>query len=291
MTAQEQHESKPESTIRVEAQAETGRYLAHVGSLTLPMVAHEGEKPRVRDLDLASFLAFKDPSDIRELITRMIRAKKLKDVRQIRTARENGRGRPGREYWLTREQALLVATQSGTPRAWELVEAMAAVFDAVLDFCRAKGLTGAEFLDALRAETERQRAQVRELVVENGKLYDLVPRLTARIEALEVSALGGVIGADVAKEKLLAPIEAALAPVVETWRERRSLRMKIRNKLRNRLGFNGPNSDWAFLPRALLALAERELPVVAREVIREFLAKPRRTNGPLFEKSEPAKAN
>lgn len=294
MTAQENHASPGSAIVHVEPTAESGRYLAHVGSLTLPMAAPEGEKPRVRDLDLGKLLGFDRPRAIRSLIKRMIRAGKLKDIHQCHTVeRREGQVAPQAvtEFWLTREQALLVATQSDTPRAWELTETMVQVFDAVLEFCSTRVVTGAEFIEALRAETERQRAQVRELVAENGKLYDLVPRLTARIEALEVSAIGGVIGADVAKDKLLAPIEAALAPVVETWRERRSLRMKIRNKLRNRLGFNGPNSDWAFLPRALLALAERELPVVAREVIREFLSKPRRTNGPLFEKSEPAKAN
>lgn len=260
--------------------------LAHLLGATEPEAL-----PQVLDLDLGRLLGFDRPRDIRKIIKRMIRDGKLSDIRVCatvaRTTMPGGGVRevPVREFWLTREQALLVATQSDTPRAWELTETMVTIFDAVLEFCASKSVSGAEFLEALRAETERQRAYIAALASENARLYALVPRLTARIEALELASLGGVIGAEVAKAKLLAPIEAALAPVVETWKERRSLRMKIRNKLRNRLGFNGPNSDWAFLPRALLALAERELPVVAREVIREFLATPRKDHGPLFNKS------
>lgn len=106
--------------LRVEqAEGEPGRLVVYFGDQSLPMSTVEGQKPRVRDLDLGKLLGFDRPRAIRDLIKRMIRARKLKDIHQCRTVeRREGQVAPQvvTEFWLTREQALLVATQSDTPR-------------------------------------------------------------------------------------------------------------------------------------------------------------------------------
>ena len=96
----------------------------------------EDGKPRVRDVDYARWLGYARPADIRELIKRMIRDGKLNDVHQVRVARKwEGQvaARPVDEFWLTRTEALLLATQSETPRAWSMTETIVDVFEAVLD--------------------------------------------------------------------------------------------------------------------------------------------------------------
>lgn len=106
-------------------------FVAHVESYDLHLNA-PGGTPRTRDLDLGAWLGFGRPRDIRGLIQRMIRDGKLKEVEVCDIVPQTSGGRPGKEFWLTREQALLVATQSDTPRAWALVEVMVKVFDGVL---------------------------------------------------------------------------------------------------------------------------------------------------------------
>jgi len=66
---------------------------------------------------------------------------KLRGVEWRATVARYSAGRSGKgirevtvtEAWLTREQSLLVATQAEGDRAWALTEAMAQVFEAVLD--------------------------------------------------------------------------------------------------------------------------------------------------------------
>ena len=79
-----------------------------------------GTAPRIRDLDLAGALGFTDRHKIRALIGR--RLTELAQVGWISaTVAENtdpkGRGRPGLEYWLTEEQALLVCMWSHAANA------------------------------------------------------------------------------------------------------------------------------------------------------------------------------
>lgn len=78
---------------------------------------------RVRDTDLADFLGYERPADIRELIGRHVDGEKLCGDGVIRTVRKNaGRGRPALEYWLTREQALFVVFKCDLPKANELTK-------------------------------------------------------------------------------------------------------------------------------------------------------------------------
>lgn len=87
----------------------------------------EGGEARIRDLDLARVLGFKDPGDIREIIRRHIKAGNFNPFTVHRTARETG-GRPGTEYWLTEEEALFVTTHSETPKAVAMTKEVIRVF-------------------------------------------------------------------------------------------------------------------------------------------------------------------
>ncbi len=80
-------------------------------------VAHtvvEGE-PRARDLDIAERLGFRRPRKIRELIERNIA--ELKAFGPLALQRGKSRGQEFNEYWLSEEQALLVAALSDADRA------------------------------------------------------------------------------------------------------------------------------------------------------------------------------
>jgi len=56
------------------------------------------------------------------------------------------------EYWLTRREALLIATQSDTPKAWEMTETIVDVFEAVILRGAALPMT-AETVKSIVAET------------------------------------------------------------------------------------------------------------------------------------------
>lgn len=88
------------------------------------------EEPRIRDLDLGERLGCARADEARELVKRMITAGKLSDSEVFRRSLKTGPrgGRPGSEYWLTEEQALLVATQSGTEAAWALTREIVRVY-------------------------------------------------------------------------------------------------------------------------------------------------------------------
>jgi len=103
------------------------------------LLGHTGDKePRIRDLDLGERLGYERPRKIRELIERMIQEGKLPGIHVRpavgRTSMPNGGERevPVKEYWLTEEEALLVATQSEAPLAWALTREIVRVFRAAL---------------------------------------------------------------------------------------------------------------------------------------------------------------
>ena len=88
--------------------------------------------PRVRDLDLAERLGYERHRDIRQLIERL--EPELGEVCGTvpQTAKNKG-GRPGREYWLTEEQAYLVAAKSETPEAIAITKLLIRAFIAARD--------------------------------------------------------------------------------------------------------------------------------------------------------------
>ena len=112
------------------------------GALALVVtVDYPDREPRTRDVDLGVWLEYKDPLHCRELIKKLIKAKKINDSDILRVARGDGpraKGQtlrnPGVEFHLTREQALKVAVLSGQPKGL-------AALDALIDcFLRAQKL-------------------------------------------------------------------------------------------------------------------------------------------------------
>ncbi|RJF84826.1 hypothetical protein D3877_10125 [Azospirillum cavernae] len=88
-------------------------------------------EPRILDLRLAEALGFKRSADIRPLIERHREAlERLGGI--FRTVRKNpGRGRPAAEFWLTKKQAIYIATKAETERATEITIQIVEVFDTV----------------------------------------------------------------------------------------------------------------------------------------------------------------
>lgn len=90
-----------------------------------------GDEPRVRDLDVAAHAGLKDPHDVRRIIDK--NWDELESYGEIRVSGrrpENGRGRPGREYWLTEEQATALVAMLKTPMARALRVVLVKLFVA-----------------------------------------------------------------------------------------------------------------------------------------------------------------
>lgn len=215
------------------------------------------DRPRVKDLDLAGWLGFENKYDLRKLIRRMVAAGKLRGVEVVATVANTSGGRPGREYWLTREQSLLVATQSDTPRAWALTEAMVKVFDAVLDR-RPAAPAPADPTMALAV------AQALGLV---PKLIEQVQTLSAEVGSLRAEMSTGVIGETVALGEILRPLGQIASLSATPSKGPRSVRRRYENRLRSLLGHAGPGSRWSMLPRRLLDVAQRQLALWLDEAI------------------------
>lgn len=89
------------------------------------------EEPRLQDLKIAEALGFERPRDIRKLIERnMVEILRFGVCATVAQTPSLLGGRPGKEYWLNEEQALLIATLSDAPRAAEVRHMLIKVFVA-----------------------------------------------------------------------------------------------------------------------------------------------------------------
>lgn len=197
-------EGNPFTLERVGADA----FVAHVESYDLHL-STPGGTPRTRDLDLAAWLGFERPRNIRKLIRRMESEGKLSDIDWRSTVGRQSTGNgASREFsvteaWLTREQALLIATQSDTPRAWAVVQVMARVFDAVLEMLRtpARGPDLGDLRAMLAEAVDRATEPLRR------ELADLRERSAP-------SLLGESIGRATARESIAKPVRALAGRLV-----------------------------------------------------------------------------
>jgi len=87
-------------------------------------------EPWVHDLRLAEALGFGRPRDIRPLIERHREALERLGGICDTVSQNRGRGRPAREYWLTKKQAIYITLKAGTERATEITIQVVEVFDA-----------------------------------------------------------------------------------------------------------------------------------------------------------------
>jgi predicted ArsR family transcriptional regulator len=91
-------------------------------------------EPRILDTKLAEALGFARPRKIRDVISRHLDAlKRLGNIVCPAVGQTPKGGRPGKEYWLTKKQALFLCTKSETPNATEVTIQMVEVFDQVMN--------------------------------------------------------------------------------------------------------------------------------------------------------------
>jgi hypothetical protein len=88
------------------------------------------DEPRIRDLDLATGLGYKDVHEIRGLIQTLLSdLAKLGQVSVVATETSGpSGGRPSKTYWLNEPQAYLVCANTRTPRAAEFRLLLVKVF-------------------------------------------------------------------------------------------------------------------------------------------------------------------
>lgn len=160
------------STVVVEPQG-PGSWLARLPEgLALPFsTASADGAPRVRDVDFGRWVGFKDPRMVRKLVHSMVRTKKLsRSEIMYALERSDDTGRTAKVGYFTQLQALLIATQSGTPRAWELTRFMVQVFLAVMNAADPRVPAGK--LEAAEAKVARLEGRIAEqdLAVASGTI-------------------------------------------------------------------------------------------------------------------------
>lgn len=187
----------------------------------------------------------------------MVSAGKLRGVEVCATVAQTQGGRPGREYWLTREQSLLVATQAEGDRAWALTEAMAQVFEAVLD---RRPPAHAPTDPTMALAVARALSLVPQLV-------EQVQSLSAEVSTLRAEVATGAVGEAVAQTEILRPLGQIASLSATAAKGPRSVRRRYENRLRALLGHAGPGSRWSMLPRRLLDVAQRQVSMWLDEAI------------------------
>lgn len=215
--------------------------LAHrrvaVGLWTFTVPGADGTEPLIRDLDAASRLGFARPRKIRELIERIWPENKRPHVRPAvgRTSMPNGGTRETevREYWLTEAELLKLCARAETKVAEAVLDEMIAVYIAVR-----------------RGILPRQAPAV------PPQLAAEFASLRAAVADLQRELASGVIGPDVAHEKIVTPLRRIAALRGATQRDRKAERARYDRRLRNLLGHARRGATWARLDRKLLGVAE-----------------------------------
>lgn len=133
-------------TAQVEGQGRAAREVVRVNGY-IPLVRLTGkgdDQLRVRDIDLATWLGFERPRDIRQIIfrhfrRRIIRPLVLRGTIQRSSADGKNRGTARvAEYWLNEKDALFVVTQSETSKATAITKQMIDMFVAAQQFLLAR---------------------------------------------------------------------------------------------------------------------------------------------------------
>lgn len=106
--------------------------LARIGNALPDIILSDIDgEPRARDLDVAERLGFDRPRDIRKLIERnLVEIESFGVCATVARTPDDRGGRPATEYWLTEEQALLVASRSEAENAPQVRRMLIKVFVA-----------------------------------------------------------------------------------------------------------------------------------------------------------------
>lgn len=123
----------------------------------IPLADLDGE-PRARDVDIAERLGFERPDRIKALVERHTEALERFGEVVTTVVKTSARGgRPGKNYWLNKKQALYLCTKSEAPAAAEVTIQMVEVFDAWQRGHFAQPNVGAEYVEKLVAEIVDRR--------------------------------------------------------------------------------------------------------------------------------------
>jgi|ERR1700722_490973 len=105
----------------------------------LSLQSDEDGEPRVRDIDLAKRLGFKQPRDIRKLIKRLVEDGEIAyvitraTVARVIAKAGSTRAVEVEEAWLDQDQTLMVCVHAATPKAAEVRKLMVRVFRQFLE--------------------------------------------------------------------------------------------------------------------------------------------------------------
>jgi hypothetical protein len=264
MTTKSMHEdaanSNPVQVTEVLGSGAEAHRLAMVEDWTF--VVRESDRdhePLIPDDVLAERLGAPE-NDVRALIRRNVEAGHITALSNRRTVRRFTRGGKNRGemlvdgFLLPEASALFVVTRSDTPKAVELTKEMIRVYMLVR-----RGLAPAPAPQALDPAAAAALALVPGLVAQIKAHRADVAALHAELGALRTELATGVVGHEVADREILTPLRQISLLYGGTPGEARRHRRRLENKLRSFLGFAGPGSGWAFLPRTSLAFAQRLL--------------------------------
>lgn len=206
------------------------------------LVKEDGSsEPRIRDLDLAGRLEYSRTRDVRKLIDRLENEGHLPNIcvrdTVARTQMPTGgvRETVEREYLLTEEEALLVTTQSKTPKAMAVTKEIISVFVAVR-----RGLLAAP----------NQSAELALMVSSIQALAANVAQSMSKFDELreKVENQNHTIGERGARAVSCALATYSLAIAGGDRKKRRSVRGLAEVTLRAALQFTGVGARWAAFP-------------------------------------------
>jgi hypothetical protein len=225
--------------------------LMRVDSWTLATTGFEDGQPRVRDLELAEHLGYERARTIRDLVTRLVRDGFLNES-ELRRIVQQSRGRPANEFWLTEEQALIVAARSDTSTAVTTLKELVAVFISVrrgiVPPCATLDVRTFEILLApLAAEIASLKKQV---IEQYGGVITTTDSNAIRREVRDIARLR-------AKGNLASKGE-------------NSERRIIYNKLGAAVSWTGTGRSWRALPAARVAEARAVLREMRTDALRMF---------------------
>lgn len=155
------------------------RFTIDVDGASWPLARLDhAEEPRILDIELAKRLGYARPAKIRELIERLMNEGILSRSEVFPTAGKTSPrgGRPGTEFWLTEEQAVIVTTQSKTETAIAMLKTVVHVF-RLAAHGQLPGQLTADDIRAILAE-DRARMETRLGLIE-GKLSAVATTVTS----------------------------------------------------------------------------------------------------------------
>jgi hypothetical protein len=149
---------------------ELSPFLVEHGGFKWAMHRGPDGQPLVYDIDLATWLGYERPRDVRKLVERYSSA--LGQVCEIWRKPGPEGGRPGKDYYLNEFQALLICGRSDTPKGAEILKAMVHVFMMARSGQLAPVSPNLQRLQAVNAALDEHRVELDMIGTTLQKLTD-----------------------------------------------------------------------------------------------------------------------